>query len=259
MPSSSWQVRPGAISASSVAVRRLSEVLLVCLLAAVVLPVVTPSSVTAATVGNEADRLVAEAELALVATADVNVDTDAESSPSWLSQWIGLFVVGALWGCTNPLLRRASLGLSMTTTPTTPTTTTTTTTTTAAAASSPPGAACCDSTSEHSFRSSASQPPSAPPVPEIPLRPRGLLGEITYLLSRWQYVLPFLINQSGSLMFYLLLSQSDVSLVVPVANSLTFLFTTLTGAALGEPFGGIGTLLGIACIVGGVAITMQTE
>jgi Putative transmembrane family 234 len=33
---------------------------------------------------------------------------------------------------------------------------------------------------------------------------------------------------------------TDVSVVVPVANSLTFLFTTLTGAALGEPIGGVG-------------------
>jgi drug/metabolite transporter (DMT)-like permease len=41
--------------------------------------------------------------------------------------------------------------------------------------------------------------------------------------------LPFAINQAGSLAFYALLSQEPVSRASPICNSLTFLFTALTG------------------------------
>lgn len=41
-------------------------------------------------------------------------------------------------------------------------------------------------------------------------------------------VLPFALNQMGSAVFYLLLSSEPVSIVSPVCNSLTFLFTAIT-------------------------------
>jgi hypothetical protein len=71
-----------------------------------------------------------------------------------------------------------------------------------------------------------------------------------------KYLVPFLLNQSGSILFYIALAYSsilnisllikfynilrilllftDISLVVPVTNSLTLFFTTLTGILLGE-------------------------
>ncbi|KPP57823.1 hypothetical protein Z043_124413, partial [Scleropages formosus] len=48
------------------------------------------------------------------------------------------------------------------------------------------------------------------------------------------YLVPFLLNQSGSLIYYLTLASADLSLAVPLTNSLTFLFTLLGGALLGE-------------------------
>lgn len=46
--------------------------------------------------------------------------------------------------------------------------------------------------------------------------------------------LPILINQMGSVAFYFLLATDDISIAVPLCNSLTFVFTGITGWILGE-------------------------
>ncbi|KAI9279826.1 transmembrane protein [Sporodiniella umbellata] len=79
-------------------------------------------------------------------------------------------------------------------------------------------------------------------------------AELKYLFTRWQYVLPLVINLSGSVVYYYTLGKADMSLAVPVTNSLTFLFSLLTGLALGESIGGKNAWLGMALIVIGVAI-----
>ncbi|KAK3710164.1 hypothetical protein QZH41_010554, partial [Actinostola sp. cb2023] len=56
------------------------------------------------------------------------------------------------------------------------------------------------------------------------------------------YMIPFLLNQSGSVLFYLTLASADLSLAVPITNSLTFLFTILTGKLLGEENVSIGII-----------------
>lgn len=43
---------------------------------------------------------------------------------------------------------------------------------------------------------------------------------------------PFVLNQMGSAVFFLLLSTEPVSIVSPVCNSLTFLFTAITSYAV---------------------------
>nr|XP_043903282.1 transmembrane protein 234 isoform X1 [Solea senegalensis] len=65
-----------------------------------------------------------------------------------------------------------------------------------------------------------------------------LLAEVKFLFLNIKYLVPFLLNQSGSLIYYYTLSTTELSVVVPVANSLTFLCTLLTGKLLGEEFGG---------------------
>nr|CAD7568730.1 unnamed protein product [Timema californicum] len=60
--------------------------------------------------------------------------------------------------------------------------------------------------------------------------------------SHAKYLVPLVLNQAGSLLYFLALAKTDLSLSVPVANSLTFVFTALTGIAIGEetPNKGIG-------------------
>uniref|UniRef100_A0A8C1APQ6 Transmembrane protein 234 n=1 Tax=Cyprinus carpio carpio TaxID=630221 RepID=A0A8C1APQ6_CYPCA len=64
------------------------------------------------------------------------------------------------------------------------------------------------------------------------------LAEVKFLFLNIKYLIPFLLNQSGSLVFYFTLASTDLSLAVPMVNSLTFLFTLLMGKLLGEEFGG---------------------
>lgn len=49
-----------------------------------------------------------------------------------------------------------------------------------------------------------------------------------------QYLIPFLLNQCGSVVYYLTLASADLSVAVPITNSLTMIITTLTGKLLGE-------------------------
>jgi hypothetical protein len=54
------------------------------------------------------------------------------------------------------------------------------------------------------------------------------------LIPQFQYLVPMALNQSGSVIYFLTLQSADLSLSVPVANSLTFVFTAISGWILGE-------------------------
>ncbi|CAH2222266.1 transmembrane 234 [Pelobates cultripes] len=69
---------------------------------------------------------------------------------------------------------------------------------------------------------------------------RQLLSEARFLISNWRYVVPFLMNQCGSVGFYLTLASAELSLAVPLCNSLALVFTVVTGTFLGEDIGGRG-------------------
>ncbi|XJO71864.1 hypothetical protein BDV3_001301 [Batrachochytrium dendrobatidis] len=62
-------------------------------------------------------------------------------------------------------------------------------------------------------------------------------AELWFLGTRWQYVLPLAVNLSGSTVYYYTLGDADISLAVPITNSLTLALTVLSGIALGESFG----------------------
>lgn len=47
------------------------------------------------------------------------------------------------------------------------------------------------------------------------------------MLRRPAYLIPFLLNITGSVWFFLLIGQAELSLTVPIVNSLAFLFTVV--------------------------------
>ncbi|KXJ27609.1 Transmembrane protein 234 [Exaiptasia diaphana] len=65
-----------------------------------------------------------------------------------------------------------------------------------------------------------------------------------------EYMVPFLLNQSGSVLFYLTLASADLSLAVPITNALTFIITILSGTLLGEE----SVSLGMALVMAGVSL-----
>ncbi|XP_041809621.1 transmembrane protein 234 isoform X2 [Chelmon rostratus] len=81
-----------------------------------------------------------------------------------------------------------------------------------------------------------------------------LLAEVKFLFLNLKYLVPFLLNQSGSLVYYYTLSTTELSLAVPVTNSLTFLCTLLTGKLLGEEFGGKQAVVGMFLTMAGITL-----
>ncbi|KAI8580844.1 hypothetical protein K450DRAFT_234845 [Umbelopsis ramanniana AG] len=84
-------------------------------------------------------------------------------------------------------------------------------------------------------------------------------AEMVYLFTRWQYVLPLVINLSGSAAYYYTLGKADLSLAVPITNSVTFIFTLLTGKLLGERVGGVDAWAGIFMIILGILICVSSR
>ncbi|PRP87926.1 hypothetical protein PROFUN_02663 [Planoprotostelium fungivorum] len=85
-------------------------------------------------------------------------------------------------------------------------------------------------------------------------------NEMKYLFTQWRYIGAFLLNQSGSILFYYTLSNNEISMVVPITNSLTFLFTTVSSHyILNEPCTDPGTISGMILIAVGVFICMSAK
>lgn len=84
-------------------------------------------------------------------------------------------------------------------------------------------------------------------------------AQLAFLVSRWQYLSAFLANQSGSLLFYLTLVSADLSLAVPIANSLTLVFTAISGCFLLEETISNRSRLGIFSILFGVGLCVTSK
>ncbi len=101
-----------------------------------------------------------------------------------LSQMLSFIFVGALWGCTNPLLKKGS--------------------------------------------------DAGPPHIPHPNAFKNFFLEIVHLLSNWRFILPFLLNQLGSVAYVVTLGNSAISMAQPICNSLAVLFNCITARLLGE-------------------------
>ena len=84
---------------------------------------------------------------------------------------------------------------------------------------------------------------------------RALL-QLKLLLLTPSFTVPFLVNQSGSVFYYLAVANSNISVAVPVINSLTLVVTTLTGRLMGEQALPVKSYIGMALVVTGVCIAV---
>lgn len=79
-------------------------------------------------------------------------------------------------------------------------------------------------------------------------------------LSNVKVWLPYLLNQLGSVVFYVCLSQSDLSLTVPVCNSLALLFSIGTSLYLGESLDApVRVVMGSVLIMAGTMVCLQAS
>jgi len=112
-----------------------------------------------------------------------------------LSSALAYIVVGILWGCSNPFMKYAQTTVT--------------------------GIDSCSSIDNCQGTSSQSH--------KIVYMISSMYDEIYRLITRPSLFIPFIINQSGSLVYYYLLSNQPITRASPICNSLTFIFTALTG------------------------------
>ncbi|XP_073970478.1 transmembrane protein 234 homolog isoform X1 [Rhodnius prolixus] len=78
-----------------------------------------------------------------------------------------------------------------------------------------------------------------------------LFADLYFLIFNWKYLIPFLIANCGSVIYYFTLQKTDLTVAVPFSNSLAFLFTAVTGWMLGEQKPNAATVLGMTLILAG--------
>lgn len=87
----------------------------------------------------------------------------------------------------------------------------------------------------------------------------NIFTQFKWLLFNYQFTIPFVLNQVGSVLYYVVVAQSDISLAVPVINSLTLIVTTIVGMAIGEEVLSFKRYCGIFCIVIGVSFSLLSK
>jgi uncharacterized membrane protein len=121
---------------------------------------------------------------------------------------VSLLVVGALWGCTNPMIRKGALEVTEN----------------------------VEKKNDQPFLSAVKK------------------------FKNYRVWLPYVLNQAGSVVYYILLASSDLTLAVPICNGLALVFSCLTSVVLGEqvdkPF---RAFLGAALVMIGTALCMITQ
>lgn len=84
------------------------------------------------------------------------------------------------------------------------------------------------------------------------------VAEWAYMLSHLDYLIPFLLNQAGSILYFLTLASADLIIAVPLTNSLTIVFTLLSGAWLGEAIN-TRTCCGMVLVVFGLSLCVLSQ
>jgi drug/metabolite transporter (DMT)-like permease len=78
-------------------------------------------------------------------------------------------------------------------------------------------------------------------------------------LFRWKFVLAYLYDQAGSMLYYYVLGRTDLSLAVPVANGLTFAVAGLTEAIVDRRIPSRATIEGSLLILVGVFVCFSSK
>jgi len=164
---------------------------------------------------------------------------DDDKTPSTINYILSFLLVGIAWGFTTPFIRRAAVDFSKRQEQSS---SSTTATTTAAA-----------STTNRSLN------PSAPSSSWIKTKLITITWTVFNLLRTPAYAIPLLVNLSGSIWFFLLVGKHELSLTVPITNSLAFLFTVLGEWYVERKAIDRQTWLGMALVLGGIAVCVDTK
>ncbi|KAL2021820.1 hypothetical protein VTK56DRAFT_6594 [Thermocarpiscus australiensis] len=91
---------------------------------------------------------------------------------------------------------------------------------------------------------------------------RRLLGAASAaadLLRNPRYAVPLVLNLTGSVWFFLLIGKAELSLTVPIVNTLAFLFTVIGEWWVENKVISRDTLIGMVLSVGGIALCVHSK
>ncbi|KAI9172441.1 Transmembrane protein [Paramyrothecium foliicola] len=145
--------------------------------------------------------------------------TDAK--PPVINYVLSFILVGIAWGLTTPFIRRA------------------------ARTHKPPPHPVLD----------------APAVKASWLRARAYAAffSVVDLLRNPRYAVPLLLNLTGSVWFFLLIGQAELSLTVPIVNTMAFLFTVLGEWYVEGKVISRETATGMALSLVGIGLCVQSK
>ena len=63
---------------------------------------------------------------------------------------------------------------------------------------------------------------------------QNYIMKLINFVKNWKFLIPFLLNQSGSILYMKSLGDYPISITVPVSTALTSFFTAITAFFLGE-------------------------
>ncbi|KAK3365639.1 hypothetical protein B0T24DRAFT_394013 [Lasiosphaeria ovina] len=147
--------------------------------------------------------------------------TPAPRQPPAINYVLGFLMVGLAWGLTTPFIRRAA--------------------------------------KEH--RPGAHQLLESDAVRNSWVRSRlyGALFAVVDLLRNPRYAVPLLLNLTGSVWFFLLIGKAELSLTVPIVNTLAFLFTVIGEWWLERKVISRDTWIGMTLSLGGIALCVHSK
>ncbi|RKU46574.1 hypothetical protein DL546_004528 [Coniochaeta pulveracea] len=146
---------------------------------------------------------------------------DSSSQPSVLNYILGFLLVGIAWGLTTPFIRRA------------------------ARTHNPPPHPLLDSPA---VRSSF-----------VKSKLYGAFFAVADLLRNPAYAIPLVVNLTGSVWFFLLIGKAELSLTVPITNTLAFLFTVIGEWWVEKKVISRQTMMGMILSISGIALCVHSK
>ncbi|KAL2206106.1 hypothetical protein CC79DRAFT_1334427 [Sarocladium strictum] len=87
----------------------------------------------------------------------------------------------------------------------------------------------------------------------------GAFFAVIDLLRNPRYAVPLLLNLTGSVWFFLLIGQAELSLTVPIVNTMAFLFTVLGEWYVEGKVISRDTGIGMGLSLAGIALCVQSK
>ncbi|EEH41057.1 hypothetical protein PAAG_03343 [Paracoccidioides lutzii Pb01] len=152
-----------------------------------------------------------------------------DSPPSLLNYILSFLLVGVAWGFTTPFIRRAAVDFN------------------------------ARNQRRASPQQGGTEDVSGSSCSWLKRSLLPLLQTVVDLLRTPGYSVPLLLNVTGSVWFFLLVGKHELSLTVPITNSIAFLFTVLGEWYVEGKVISKSTWLGMFMVLGGIALCVHSK